>query len=186
MSPACFCWVLLLSTGPPAEKDEPYRAALNAAVHHFARDGDLDCIEAILARHPDLIDAPPPYRPYRKPGAGGDWTPLMEAACGGHPQVAEYLIRRGARVNFADHEGWTPLHRAAAGGDLGMATLLVTHGARVDARSRAIPAWTGVGPSASIGARPRSHPAIPSKTPLDLAIERKQEDVIRYLRSAAK
>jgi len=186
LGPACVCCVLILSAGPPAEKDDPYRAALGAAVHRFARDGDLDYLEAILSRHPELVDSVTPYRPSRKPSAGDDWTPLMEAAGHGQWQVVEFLIRRGARVDFADGRGWTPLHQAAARGDLMIVKILVEHGAKVDARTKAIPAWTGVGPSAPLRAKPQSHSAVLSKTPLDLGIERKQEDVIRFLQSVTK
>ena len=183
MGPMSVCCVLLLSAGPPAGKDDPYLAALNAAVHHFAREGELDHLKAVLARHPDLVDSAPPRRTSGMPSTGDDWTPLMEAACHGQWQVVEYLIPRGARIDFADGRGWTPLHQAAAGGDLMIVTILVEHGAKVDARSKAIPAWTGVPPNPPRGAKPENFPAVPSKTPMDLAAERNHEEVVSYLRS---
>lgn len=61
--------------------------------------------------------------------------PLHLAAMHNQPDVAEYLIRRGANVNSRgcfSWEGGTPLHVAAASGHATVAKVLLSHGARTD------------------------------------------------------
>ena len=114
------------------DTDDGYRAALIAAVHHFASKGELDHVTAILAKHPDLL---PPltkeiFRQPHKPSAGDDFTPLFAAVLERRDDVAAYLLSKGANVNAVDGNDWTPLHRAAIQGDLAMAKLLVKHAPR--------------------------------------------------------
>jgi ankyrin repeat protein len=37
------------------------------------------------------------------------WTPLHDAARGGHKEIAELLIAKGADLNAKDNDGETPL-----------------------------------------------------------------------------
>jgi ankyrin repeat protein len=95
----------------------------------------------------------------------GDRTPLHLAARGGHRDVAELLLQRGAEVNArAEGEfghGLTPLHEAARGGHREVVKLLLEHGADVNTRNDA------------------------GKSPLELAVEGGHFDVAELLRRHA-
>src|SRR5690606_33289754 len=41
------------------------------------------------------------------------WTPLMHAAAGGHAEVVQLLLERGATATAADAAGYSALHLAA-------------------------------------------------------------------------
>jgi ankyrin repeat protein/beta-lactamase regulating signal transducer with metallopeptidase domain/Tol biopolymer transport system component len=69
-------------------------------------------------------------------------TPLHAAALGGHKEVAEFLLSKGALVNAhsaAYPIGVTPLHCAAAAraGSKEVAELLIEEGAEIDAKTEA-------------------------------------------------
>ena len=65
-------------------------------------------------------------------GNGGGRTPLFEAACEGHLDVARLLVDRGADVNPAlTDEGMRPLHAATEWGHMDVALLLLEGGATV-------------------------------------------------------
>jgi ankyrin repeat protein len=54
------------------------------------------------------------------------WTPLHEAALGGHKETVELLIAKGADVNAKNNDGVTPLNWAL--GEI--ADLLRKHGGK--------------------------------------------------------
>ncbi|KAM4742565.1 relA-associated inhibitor isoform 1-T2 [Anableps anableps] len=58
-------------------------------------------------------------------------TGLHNAICGGHREVADFLVRSGANVSAPDSHGWTPLHCAASCNDRDMCEYLVRSGAAV-------------------------------------------------------
>lgn len=181
--------LIVLAGAPPAGPADAYESALVAAIHHFAREGSLDHLKAILEKHPRLVDAEEPLPEGHKPYATEGYTPLDWAAVRGHPAVADYLIRRGAKVNAADGAGWTPLHLAAREGHLDVVKLLVERGADVEAKTEAIPesssdSLPGAPPALEGETRtPVRFPAIPSRTPLGWASAMKHPDVVQYLQS---
>jgi ankyrin repeat protein len=183
---------LLLAATAPSRAADPYESALIAAVHHFARVGNLDHLRAILDRHPNLVDSLETFPPSHKPTAMEGYTPLACAARSGHTPVAAYLIGRGAKVNAADGLGWTPLHLAALAGHLDVVKLLVENGADTEAKTAAIPESSGALPGSppsvpgSPAEPPKTYPAIPARTPLDWAVEKKHAEVVAYLRSLKK
>jgi uncharacterized protein (TIGR03067 family) len=146
------------------DADDPYRAALIAAVHHFAGDRDeLDHLKTMLEKHPDLLDTKQIYRQPHKPSRGDSFTPLIVAVEQGCEDNAAYLLSKGANVQADDWlQGWTPLHIVARQGDVAMAKLLVKYHAKLDAKDKS------------------------DRTPLDLATERKKPEMVEYLKSVSK
>ena len=55
-------------------------------------------------------------------------SPLTLAACGGHVELANLLIERGANIEEVNDEGYTPLMEAAREGHDEMVSLLLFHG----------------------------------------------------------
>jgi ankyrin repeat domain-containing protein 17 len=55
-------------------------------------------------------------------------SPLTLAACGGHVELANLLMERGANIEEANDEGYTPLMEAAREGHEEMVALLLAHG----------------------------------------------------------
>ena len=62
------------------------------------------------------------------------WRALHWAACEGHADVIEVLLKHGANVNAKDNGGWTALHWAAKLGHADVVEVLLKHGADVNAR----------------------------------------------------
>lgn len=181
--------LLFFAVQSPSEQADPYESALAAAIHHFAREGNLKHLEAILGKHPRLVDAPEPLPPGHKPYGTEGYTPLDWAADRGHALVADFLIRHGAKVNAADNAGWTPVLLASRRGHLDLVKLLVEHGADVGAKTNAMPETSSdslPGQAANPGeppAPPVKYPAIPSRTALDWAEAMGHAEVVKYLKS---
>ena len=115
-------------TGPAS--DAAYHAALVAAVHHFAEEGELVHLRAVLGRHPKLVDARKALAEGRKPNSTDYFTAFHFAADEGQEDVVAYLIEKGADVNADGGGMWTPLHRAANAGHLPVVRRLVEAGRR--------------------------------------------------------
>jgi ankyrin repeat protein len=61
------------------------------------------------------------------------WTPLMRASLHGHEAIVHYLLKHGAKVNFAlKATGATALQMASSEGHLKIVELLIDHHASVD------------------------------------------------------
>jgi len=96
------------------------------AIHGAAANGDSVKVERLLVAGVDVnAKSPSPFRWW-------DWTPLHQAARGGHPDVAELLLVHGADVDAEGWCGWTPLHEAAYRGHYGVAAVLLRRGADVN------------------------------------------------------
>lgn len=64
------------------------------------------------------------------------WAPLHVAlASGGHRELVELLITKGADVNVKGERGWSSLHVAAVTGDRDIVELLIEKGADVNAKA---------------------------------------------------
>lgn len=180
---------LIIVGAGPAEPTDPYQSAVVAALNHFAREGDLEYVRAIVKKHPDLVDASETPRPERKPLSTDGYSPLHWAARMGHIEVVDYLAKRGANINVRDNDGWTPLHLAAQHGHLDVVKLLVARGADVCAKTDPQPETSDPVPGSpprepgKPEPPPRKYPAIPARTALDWAVAAKQTDVVNYLRS---
>jgi len=62
-------------------------------------------------------------------------SPLTLAACGGHVELAELLLERGANIEEVNDEGYTPLMEAAREGHLCVVRALLKHGAIINAQT---------------------------------------------------
>src|SRR3954447_11829366 len=147
--------------GGRPEVADAFQAALVAAAHRFAGEGELGHLRAVLDRYPKLVNASQVFPPSHKPLRGDGFTALHRAAERGHEEVVAYLIGKGAEVNGADGLGWTPLHLAAWQGRLRTVKRLVKAGANVEAKTVASAEQFGVPPGSGPGARPQRLPATP-------------------------
>lgn len=64
------------------------------------------------------------------------WTPLQVVSFNGNIELAQSLVRAGARINDACNDGWTPLIIAAREGHLELSKFLVESGADIFVVSR--------------------------------------------------
>lgn len=89
-------------------------------------------------------------------------TPLLIAAQKGHVEVVKCLADAGADLNKTDTDGVTPMYSAAQNGFLSIVQCLVEAGA-----------------DAQIGT------TVNGATPLVIAAQRRQHEVVRYLEQTA-
>ena len=173
--------VAVVLFGPAPEPADPFRDALVESVHHFAEDGQLVHLRAILEKYPKLLDARRDQR-LGKPARGDGYTPLQTAARYGRDKVVADLIEEGADVNVASGLGYTPLHLAAEGGHLEIVKELVRAGAKVGAKTTAQPG--GYAPSPGFGEAPRKYDPVPARTALQIAEDQKHPKVVEFLKAA--
>ena len=122
------------------------------SIHEAAEDGDIKRVKQHLV---EGVDVNAKYK--------DGWTPLHMAAEGGHREIVDLLIAKGADINATagaggDGEGWTPLHEAAEEGHKKVVGLLILKGADINVKN-------GDG-----------------RTPLDLAIKHKNAEIADILR----
>lgn len=68
-------------------------------------------------------------------GPENETTPLLEAVIGGHAEMVEFLLTRGASANFHSVKTESALHIAAWSGKLDVVKALLRHGAFADERN---------------------------------------------------
>ncbi len=86
-------------------------------------------------------------------------TPLHCAVEGGHREIVQILLDKGADLQAKNDFGNTPLHEASYRGDIELVKFLVSKGADLKAK------------------------AVDGKTPLELAEKYSQKATAEYLRS---
>lgn len=91
-------------------------------IHRSAADGRADSVSQAIDEDPQLI---------RKTDASG-YTALHHAAVGGHPDVIQVLIDKGAKLDARGSRGETALLLAASKGNHEVVKLLAENGADVD------------------------------------------------------
>ncbi|KAI9708387.1 MAG: hypothetical protein M1820_004091 [Bogoriella megaspora] len=113
-----FLSFFLHNTSPKQEKQNPYELLKAAA------DNDIGILQALKLRGADLES---------KTSQGGNRTALHEAATSNAYEVADYLIKEGAKKDAKSTNKSTPLHEAAFAGSTAVAQLLVLAGADLEA-----------------------------------------------------
>jgi RNA polymerase sigma factor (sigma-70 family) len=159
------------------------------SLHDAAAIGDTARVEALLGKHPEMLDS----------FSGEGFTALGLAAHFGHLDALRLLIERGGGVNVVSRHpiGVTPLHAALFGRQVEAARILVENGADVNARRGGGPGvpragFTPLHYAAAYGftdlirslldrgASRRTRDEA-GKTPLDVAKEAGQEEAARLL-----
>ncbi len=95
---------------------------MGTLIYEAAVAGDLEQVQAIVARHPEAVNEKDEY----------GFTALHGLAEEEHYDIVRFLIEHGADVNAQNEDGITPLHLAAWPE---MAGLLIASGADLEARS---------------------------------------------------
>lgn len=96
-------------------------------IYDAIRSGDLGKVKEILDKAPEEVNSKNPDNYGR--------TPLHYAIIYGIPDIAEFLILKGAEIEKTDMDhGRTPLHYAAMFGDKKISEMLVSRGAKFDER----------------------------------------------------
>jgi ankyrin repeat protein len=109
-------------------------------LYYAALCGFRDLVERLIVRYPKQISAP----------AGRYGTPLHATLVeGGHVEVSELLIERGADVNALNEDKSIPLHFASQFGHLDVAKRLLAHGASVNSKTNV--GWTPLHSAAYLG-----------------------------------
>jgi 7,8-dihydropterin-6-yl-methyl-4-(beta-D-ribofuranosyl)aminobenzene 5'-phosphate synthase len=91
-----------------------------------AQQGDIDTVKKLLNKNPDLL----------KTKDENGITPMHVAANGGHKEIIELLLSKGADANIKDNNGRTPLFFAAGNGSIDICTLLIEKGAQVNVANK--------------------------------------------------
>ena len=96
----------------------------SARILDAARNGELSQVVTLLTTNPVLLHA----------RDGDGLTPLHRAALGGHAEIAEFLLDRGADILAVDAQSRMPLHHAAFEGHAACVQILLDRGSDVTAR----------------------------------------------------
>jgi len=152
-------------------------------VFEAASLGRLDQVKSLIRRSPSQVDSFTP----------DGLTPLALAAFLGHEEVVEFLLHQGADVNVTEHKlGFNALTGAVNEGHKNVIVLLLEHGANVNYRyesGSAAPILTAtMNGNVEIIKLLLAHGAdvntvgYDSKTPLKIALEKGQDEVVTILR----
>ena len=152
-----------------------------------ARDGDLVTVQRLLKEGKVDIN---------EKGWGRN-TPLHYASEYGQPHIVEFLLENGAAVDPRQHYAATPLHLASQHGSARVVPILIRYGANMNAvttsknTSLHYASENGhleivtilVENGANINARTEKILFLGGSTPLGLAMDSRNEAVVKYLKS---
>ncbi len=96
------------------------------------------------------------------------YTPLHNYVTTPHPEIVEFLIKQGAKIDIIDRDGNAPLHTAMLGGEIETLKLLLDNSADINARNK-------------LGKTPLSEAKYFMKN--GYTTEARQKEIIKYLKS---
>jgi ankyrin repeat protein len=90
--------------------------------------GKFDVVAHLMYTHPEMVNEFSP----------DGFTPLGLACYFGHPQIASYLVLKGADVNSPSDNGFSvyPIHSAVAASQTEITRMLLDHGAQVNVKQK--------------------------------------------------
>lgn len=90
--------------------------------------GKFDVVAHLIYTHPEMVNEFSP----------DGFTPLGLACYFGHPQIASYLVLKGADVNIPSDNGFSvyPIHSAVAANQTEITRMLLDHGAQVNVKQK--------------------------------------------------
>jgi len=172
---------------PPEKEGEITKENCNSLLGMAALGGSMDMVKYLVRKEKDV-------NAYDGNTRG---RVLYSAALGGNYEVVKYLIKKGAKVKeHAAFENRTLLHAAANGGNLEIFNLFLKSKTQnvnaVDLFGQTVLHWAVIGKNKAIikkllknGADKNAKDNF-NKTPLDLAVERKNEEIVKILKEFKK
>uniref|UniRef100_A0A0G4FK58 CBM20 domain-containing protein n=1 Tax=Chromera velia CCMP2878 TaxID=1169474 RepID=A0A0G4FK58_9ALVE len=121
---------LLLFVGADIDGMVKGKTALMRAV----REGSLEAVE-LLVKAGARFDVLTKNDVGHKKNGCFRCTALHEAVFRPHPEIAKFLLARGANPNAVADKGWRPLHVASSRGFKDLVALLLAHGGNLHARA---------------------------------------------------
>jgi len=118
--------VLVVGCATTQSPEPPTAKAPDWSIYEAARFGKIEAVKQHIAAGVD-VNAKQKYT---------GRTPLDRAAEGGHKEIAELLIEKGADVNAKKEDGQTPLYSAALYSHKEIVELLIANGAEVNAKNK--------------------------------------------------
>jgi len=90
--------------------------------------GRFDVVAHLVYNHPEMVNGFSP----------DGFTPLGLACYFGHPQIASFLVLKGADVNIPSDNGFnvSPIHSAVAANQTEITAMLLDHGAQVNVKQK--------------------------------------------------
>jgi len=99
---------------------------IGGEIHSAAKLGDFNKVKQFIEQNPKLLNE----------GNKLNQTPLLMASFGGHRDIVEYLLDKGAKIDLPDVFGATPLHMAVLGEKPDIVQLLIDKGANINAKTK--------------------------------------------------
>lgn len=131
---ACLCAAGCKKVGRPSKQRGGEGQQLVVAIHQGGRGlKGVALAEQLLTRGAAInVEV-------RCPHNHGPTTPLVEAIRARNEAMVELLLRRGAKVDFVNHQaalGWTPLHYAIDAGQYYVIERIIAGAAKLDVADR--------------------------------------------------
>jgi uncharacterized protein len=112
----------------PAVADVLLKYLTDISIFEAAAVGKFDVIAHLIYTHPELVNE------FSEDG----FTPLGLACYFSQPEIARFLVLKGADVNLASRNGYhvAPIHSAVAANQTEIARMLIDHGAIVNVKQQ--------------------------------------------------
>ncbi|KAM0522461.1 hypothetical protein ACHAPE_002051 [Trichoderma viride] len=131
--------MMLLSNGPETNNFFT-QEDLDSALANAAYKGNIDLVRQLLDKganvqaEEEVVSDNTEHVMRKFNGSREHASPLHAAALGGHLEIAQLLVNKGAEINATHGAAGSALHAAARGGHLDIVRFLVDRGADIHAR----------------------------------------------------